>query len=303
MPALSDPVPVLYALSLGLVAAVNPCGLPMLPGYLALFGSTRSSSVAARLAGGLLAGAGITVGFVAVFGTLGLVLEAGLQLVLGVLPWIMTAVGLAMAAAGVLTLAGRGPGLHLPVPRMRGARSFGAMALYGMAYGIGSLSCALPLFLAAVGGSFAGHGFIAGLASYLAYALGMGLFVTAAAIITTTAGAAALRRVRFLWRWLPVLSGLVLLLSGTYLAYYWLSNLLGATGSRLTGQVDRLQSSLTALIGDRPVITALVLGVVVLAPFAVVVRRALRAGPTSPRSLHTPAKGTAEHDQQPGEVR
>ena len=63
------------------------------------------------------------------------------------------------------------------------------MALYGVAYAAGSLSCSLPLFLAAVGWRPSPAMASAdGLASYLAYALGMGLFVTAAAVVAATAG-------------------------------------------------------------------------------------------------------------------
>ncbi len=133
----------------------------------------------------------------------------------------MIGVGLAMVAAGVMTLAGRGPSVHLPTPRVRPGRSALAMTGYGAAYAIGSLSCSLPLFLAAVGGSFTRRGAWAGLSTYLAYALGMGLFVTAAAVVTTTLGATALRHVRAASRWLPAVSGLVLTASGAYLVYYW----------------------------------------------------------------------------------
>ncbi|WP_417234657.1 cytochrome c biogenesis CcdA family protein [Arthrobacter sp.] len=302
MAGLAGNVPILYALALGMVAAVNPCGLPMLPAYLALFSGTQGSRLAPRLARSLLAGAGVSVGFVAVFGVLGLVLEGALQLVLGFLPWIMSAVGVAMATAGVMTLAGHGPSLRLPVPRMRGAGTFAAMTVYGVAYGIGSLSCALPLFLAAVSGSFTGQGFVSGLASFLAYALGMGLFVTAAAVVTTTAGSAALRRVRFVSRWLPVLSGLVLVVAGIYVAAMWVSDLLGVTwAATLSAPADRLQAGLTGVLDSRPIVTAVVLGAVVLASFAIVVRRSLQSGPVLVHALnthdpHVPSKGAAAHD-------
>lgn len=79
--------------------------------------------------------------------------------------------------------------------------------MFGIAYAIGSLSCALPLFLAAVGGSFTRLGFWAGLACYLSYALGMGLFVTGAAVATALAGSGLLHRFRRAGRILPSVSG------------------------------------------------------------------------------------------------
>jgi len=267
---------VLYAFSLGLVAALNPCGLPMLPAFLALFAGAPAGPVGPRIARGLLGGAGMSAGFVAVFGSLGLVLVGGAQLAAGWLPWVMIAVALGMTVAGVFTVAGRGPRLRLPAPRVRPGRSVLAMVAYGAAYAVGSLSCSLPLFLAAVGGSFTGRGVLAGLSSYLAYALGMGLFVCAAAVVTTTAGAAALAHIRAAARWLPVVSGTILAASGAYLAYYWVNDLRDpAATSPVTSAVDRAQTGLASLVGASPLLAAIVLGVIVLASITVVIAHTL----------------------------
>lgn len=283
---------VLYAFSLGLVAAVNPCGLPMLPAYLALFTGTTGPA-GARIGRSLLTGGAVTAGFVLVFAALGALVESGVQLVSGWLPWVMVGVGVAMTGAGLLTLAGSGPHLRLPVPRLRARRSAPAMLAYGAAYAVGSLSCSLPLFLAAVGTSFTRRGAWAGFSTYVAYALGMGLFVTAAAVVTTTVGGAALRRVRAASRVLPVLSGVVLTASGAYLLLYWIADLRGpGAGSAVTAAVGRLQGWLTATVGDDPVRSAVVLGVVVISAFGLVVRRSLAAPRRAPdRGAHAPGTG------------
>jgi hypothetical protein len=150
------------------------------------------------------------------------------------------------------------------------------MVAYGAAYAVGSLSCSLPLFLAAVGGSFTGRGVLAGLSSYLAYALGMGLFVCAAAVVTTTAGAAALAHVRAAARWLPAVSGTILAASGAYLAYYWVNDLRDpAATSPVTSAVDRAQTGLATLVGASPLLAAIVLGVIVLVSITVVIAHTL----------------------------
>ncbi|NYI41404.1 cytochrome c biogenesis CcdA family protein [Demequina lutea] len=296
---------VLYAFSLGLVAAVNPCGLPMLPAYLALFAGRPSGPNGARIARSLLAGAGVSGGFVAVFGILGLIVESGVQLVAGWLPWVMIVVALGMTVAGVFTLMGRGPSLRLPTPRVRPGRSALAMVGYGAVYAIGSLSCSLPLFLAAVGSSFTRRGAWAGLSTYLAYTLGMGLFVTAAAVVTTMAGAGAMRRVHAASRILPVVSGLVLTASGAYLVYYWVTDLRGPTvNAPLTTTIGHLQAGLTAAVGTDPVRSAIVLGVIVLGAFVIVVRRSMSASgggvapyppaDTAPGERTTTKRGTAD---------
>ncbi|MDO8108027.1 cytochrome c biogenesis CcdA family protein [Isoptericola sp. b441] len=267
---------VVYAFSLGLVAAVNPCGLPMLPAYLALFTGGANGGYGARVARSLLAGGGVTAGFVVVFGAVGVLVSSGVRLVGPWLPWVMVLLAAGMLVGGVLTLAGRAPSLRLPLPGFRPSRSAAAMLAYGVAYALGSLSCSLPLFLAAVGSSFTGGGAWAGSATFLAYALGMGLFITAASVATATIGATAVRRVRPVSRWVPRVSGLVLAGSGAYLLYYWVHDLRDPTGAT-PALVSRVQVWLTSTVGADPARSALVLGVVVLAGFAVVVRRTLRA--------------------------
>ncbi len=264
-----------YAFTLGLVAAVNPCGFPLLPAYLALFAGGPGGRRAAGTARGLVSGAGVTCGFVAVFGTLGLVLVSGAALAAGWLPWFMVAAGVLMTALGISTLCGHPLHLRLPTPRLApGGRTFAATFVFGTAYAIGSLSCALPLFLAAVGGSFTRLGFWAGLACYLAYALGMGLFVTGAAVAAATAGGGLLRRFRKAGRFLPAVSGAVLAVSGLYLAYYWTADILRlplSTG--LPGAVAATQGDLTTFIAGHMAATAAVLLAAVLAGIAVVVRK------------------------------
>ncbi len=282
---------ILYSFTLGLVASVNPCGFPMLPAYLALFAGARPGPRGERIAGALLCGASMSTGFVVAFGSAGLVLQGGALLVTGALPWLMILAGLGMSVAGVFTVAGRGPRLRLPAPRIGNGRSVLAMALYGVAYAAGSLSCSLPLFLAAVGGSFAGAGVVGGLSSYLAYALGMGLFVTAAAVVAATAGSAALRRVRSAARWLPAVSGIVLILAGVYLAYYWAAEVLAPSAtSPLTAAVGSVQTGLAAFLNAQPFLTALALAVIVLGSITVVVRR----------TLITPQDGSADEADPAG---
>ena len=111
---------ILYSFTLGLVAAVNPCGFPMLPAYLALFAGSRSGPKAARIAGALRSGASMSAGFVAAFGSLGLLLQGGAALVAGALPWLMMLVGVGMAVAGVFTIAGRGHRLKASRPGSEG---------------------------------------------------------------------------------------------------------------------------------------------------------------------------------------
>ncbi|MGC8626436.1 MAG: cytochrome c biogenesis protein CcdA, partial [Acidimicrobiales bacterium] len=142
--------PLLYAFTLGLVAAVNPCGFPLLPAYLAMFaGEGTGTGHIKQTVRGLVAGASVSAGFVMVFGVVGVAAESGAGVVISWAPWAMVVLGAALAAFGVLVLAGREPHVRLRAPGFRvpqrdqvgSARRAAAMVGFGAAYAVASLSC------------------------------------------------------------------------------------------------------------------------------------------------------------------
>jgi len=218
--------PTAYAFTLGLVALLNPCGFPLLPAYLALFVGDGERAFRRRLLGGVRAGACLTAGFLIVFGVLGLVADAVMSVVLGVVPWLMIAVGLGLCAFGVAGLLGRTPIRQTRADWLfRGGASPVSMIGFGAAYAVGSLSCSLPLFLAGLASALSAEAPLQGIAAFLAYALGMGLFVTAASLVASLAGAGAVRGLRSAARVLPRAAGAVCLLAGVYLLVYWIHEL------------------------------------------------------------------------------
>ena len=62
------------------------------------------------------------------------------------------------------------------------------MTLYGASYATVSLSCTLPVFLAAVATTFEDASFLSGMAVFVAYALGMGTVLTGLAVAMVVAG-------------------------------------------------------------------------------------------------------------------
>jgi cytochrome c-type biogenesis protein len=264
-------VPVTYAFTLGLIAAVNPCGFPLLPAYLAHFAGDRADrGWVLRTARAVMAGACVTAGFVLAFGSAGLLVESGMILIIDWVPWLMILFGVAMVALGVLTFLGRSLRLPLPVIPFSTGRTALAMAGFGVAYATASLSCALPLFLAGVGGAFTRVGFLGGVATFVAYALGMGVFVTAASLIAAHVGVVALRRVRPVARVLPHVMAAVPVVVGLYLVYYWFSDLVAPlTTPTLSRLVDNVQSVVSAALSSSP-LAGVVLGAIVVAGFVLI---------------------------------
>jgi cytochrome c biogenesis protein CcdA len=96
-------------------------------------------------------------------------------------------------------------------------------AAYGVAFALSSLGCSLPLFLAVVGTALARGGLAAGAGQMVVYALGMGTVVSVLTIAVALLGQVAISRVRGAVGLLRPISALLLLVTGGYIVYYWLS--------------------------------------------------------------------------------
>jgi cytochrome c biogenesis protein CcdA len=216
----------LLALTAGALAAVNPCGFALLPAYLALFvvGDDGRRTAVGRA---LLLTAAMTLGFLAVFAAFGLVLAPAAGLLQRHLPWFTIGLGMLLAVLGGWLLAGRQlPALPWRVTRAPALRrSWPSMALFGAAYALASLSCTIGPFLAIVVSGLRAGSLVAGLALFGAYAVGMGLLVGAAALATALARASLLHRIRSAAAVLGRVSGLLLLGTGGYVAWYGLYEL------------------------------------------------------------------------------
>ncbi|AEB46652.1 cytochrome c biogenesis CcdA family protein [Micromonospora maris] len=210
----------LLALTAGMLGAVNPCGFAMLPAYLSLLvaGATDTRGAVRRA---LTAAAALTVGYVVVFGAFGLALAPVAGWLRPRLPWFTVGLGLLLVLLGCWLLAGRRLPTLRPLARApRLTRSWPSMVLFGMAYAVASLGCAIAPFLAIVVTSLRAGTLPRGLALFGAYALGMGLVVAVAALGVALLRGEVVARLRNAGAWVPRLSGLVLLLAGGYVAWY-----------------------------------------------------------------------------------
>ncbi|KWV31758.1 cytochrome C biogenesis protein [Micromonospora rifamycinica] len=275
--------PLLLALTAGMLGAVNPCGFAMLPAYLSLLVAGPADGRGA-IGRALTAAAGLTCGYVVVFGAFGLAVAPLADWLRPRLPWLTVTLGLGLLALGVWLLAGR----RLPTPRPsarapRLTRSLPSMALFGMAYALASLSCSIAPFLAIVVTSLQAGSTLRGLALFVAYAIGMGLVVAVAALGVALLRGRVVSGLRGAGARVPRLSGLVLLLAGGYVAWYgWYEVRLAqgrhdAFGDPVVVGAARVQRTLvTALDTAGPVVLAATL-VGLLAVAALLHRHRTRA--------------------------
>ena len=225
-------VSAVFALAAGMASAVNPCGFAMLPAYLGLYlgggAAAGSAGFFRQLPRALLVGLVVTAGFVLLFGIAGALIGLGASFISRALPWFGLLVGILLAVAGAWLVSGgklytgvaARAAARIGEPTEVGIRGY---FLFGVSYGIASLSCTLPIFLAVLGVSAANIGFLNILLNFILFALGMGLVIMALTLgIALFKGA----MVRFLRRALPYIHPIgawLMVLAGAYIIFYWLT--------------------------------------------------------------------------------
>jgi cytochrome c biogenesis protein CcdA len=230
-----------FAFVAGTVATVNPCGFALLPAYLArrvgAEGGRRKTADA--LSRALLVGGVTTVGFMLVFGTVGTAIGLGARELTQALPWAGLVIGALLVLAGAAVLAGGHLRPRLPqLPYRSTSGGLRGDVLFGVGYGTASLSCALPIFLAATGSAVTGS-LAASALSFLAYAAGMGTILTALALAAALSQQGLGRALRRLVPYFNRASGALLLLAGAYVVYYWAFFLLPGSDTRTSSLINR----------------------------------------------------------------
>lgn len=251
-----EQLPFALAFGAGLVASVNPCGFAILPSLLFYYLGSESSEkgALARIADGLVVGLVLSAGFMLVFGLAGIVLALGVRAVVQVVPWMALAMGLGFMAIGAWLLAGKHVSMRMPGLDLGAGSGYRALLLFGVAYAVGSLSCTLPVFLLVVGAAVTAGSAAGTVAVFLTYGLGMATILMLLCVGTAGFRELAVRRVRGLYPHLGRVSGVLLLLGGGYVLYYWSSLLRGDTDSaavRLVQDLQRAAQELVLLVGER----------------------------------------------------
>lgn len=233
---LGDLLPFGFAFIAGMVAAVNPCGFVMLPAYLTIYLRDESdvdegsslTGVAKRGTKAIYVSLAMGLGFVALFGSAGLLVSASQELVKEALPWIGFTLGILMALLGAYILVGGK--IYTGIAQQMADRvgdprvsSLGGYFLFGISYALASLSCTLPIFLSVVTSSFGRDGFLSGLVQFVAYAGGMAFLITIVTIGIALFKSAILGPLRRSMQYVERVSAVILAVVGAYLVFYWLT--------------------------------------------------------------------------------
>ena len=225
--------PLGFAFGAGVAAAFNPCGFAMLPAYMGLYlgvgANEERASFVSQLGRALLVGVSVTAGFVLLFALAGGVIGLGARSVVGdILPWLGLSIGVALVIAGAWLL--RGGELYTSLAQRAatrlgnpGSSNVRGYFLFGLSYGVASLSCTLPIFLAVIGSSFAAADIVTSFSQFVLYALGMGVVIILLTLSMALFKGAMLGGMRRVMPYVHPIGTWLMIVAGTYIVFYWLS--------------------------------------------------------------------------------
>jgi cytochrome c biogenesis protein CcdA len=295
--------PLAAAFTAGMIATVNPCGFVMLPAYLGYFlgidqGDDGRSGASVTRA--LLVGTVVSAGFLLLFAIAGVLISWTSVAVKEWTPWLTVVIGVALFGLGAAFLAGWEPALALP--RLdKGGRTRGlwSMFVFGISYAVASLSCTIGPFTAVVATTFSRASFAAGVATFLAYGVGMALLLMVLTVSLALARQGVLAKLRQAMPYFTRIAGAIMVIAGAYLAWYGVYEIRLVQQGRQdptrgpVGLVTGLSADLQSWLGDfDPLQIALLLGLVVC---VVVLIALLRAGPAAHADATPKAEDPTPH--------
>ena len=264
----------------GLLAAINPCGFVLLPTYLVYFlgmESLRPGAERASVLRAIKVSVAVSAGFMSIFVVIGAITKLSTNWLVEKAQWVSLVIGLALLILGVAMLFGYR--LRFTTPKLdvgKRDRSVPSMYVFGLAYAVASIGCTIGPFSSVVLGSFSTTGLSTGIEAIALYGIGMALVVTGLTVTLAMANTAFLRILRRGMAWFEQLAGVLLVLTGMYLCWYWYSSITDGTGGRVVAKATGWNERLVNFVQDHQ--TAVVWGGVIVIVAAVVTALTLQRG-------------------------
>jgi cytochrome c-type biogenesis protein len=204
-----------FAFTAGLFSIFSPCGYALLPGYVSYYlGSDFSVTK------GVLGGLACTLGLTTVFSVVGVLtsnLGSLLHTLVPLLDLLAAAILIAMGAIMLLKVQLPYLSFNVSPSRRRGLPGF---YLFGIVYGMAGVGCSAPIFLSVLVHAMT-KGPVNGLLTFTVYAIGMGVPLIITNILLAETQDYVIAKIMKITPRLHRLSGIVLILVGAYLAYFY----------------------------------------------------------------------------------
>ena len=223
----------LFAFSAGVVSAVNPCGFAMLPAYLGLYMSTSiyekdSTHYGKMILKGLFIGCCVGLGVLSLFLFVGLITGFALNFIRSIMEWVGLLLGVGLITIGIwLRNGGR---LYTSLTARIGQSignptqiSLKGFFLFGVSYGVASLSCTLPIFLSVVGINLNGSSIYDSMMQFALYGAGMGSMILFVTLSMAILKGVMIRYIKLALPYVERIGFFLVVLSGMYIVFYWMT--------------------------------------------------------------------------------
>jgi cytochrome c biogenesis protein CcdA len=201
--------------SAGFLAMMAPCAIPMLPSYVAFY-LTREENKR-KLDSAIIFGLVTVAGFLTIFLGIGLIpsfavnqISKNSYILTMIIGSLLILIGL---ISGWTEIMSNIPIFTINISNSTGIRAF---YLYGIGYGLASLTCSLPIFLLVVLQS-ATSSFIEILLSFAAYGLGATTLIIPLTIALVYSKKLLYQRLISIVPYVKKINGLILILAGLYM--------------------------------------------------------------------------------------
>jgi len=260
----------------GLIAAINPCGFVLLPTYLVYFlgmENLRPGTERAPMLRAIKVGLAVSAGFMSIFVVIGAITKLSTDWFVNKAQWVALLIGVCLFVLGIATLFG----YRLPFtsPRLdigRRNRSIPSMYVFGLAYAVASIGCTIGPFTSTVLGTFSTKGLRTGIGAIGLYGVGMALVVTGLTVTLAFANTALLRVLKRSMAWVEQAAGVLMILTGIYLVWYWYSNITNGSGGAVVVKAEGWQRTLSTFVQEHQSMIVLLGSLIILAAIVVALR-------------------------------
>ena len=223
----------LFAFSAGVVSAVNPCGFAMLPAYLGLYMSTSiyekdSTHYGKMILKGLFIGCCVGLGVLSLFLFVGLITGFALNFIRSIMEWVGLLLGVGLITIGIWLM--NGGRLYASLTARIGQSignptqiSLKGFFLFGVSYGVASLSCTLPIFLSVVGINLNGSSIYDSMMQFALYGAGMGAMILFVTLSMAILKGVMIRYIKLALPYVERIGFFLVVLSGMYIVFYWMT--------------------------------------------------------------------------------
>ena len=223
-----------YSFIAGVLAAINPCGIVMLPAYLSLYVYSNSEdndiTTSKKIRNSLNIILFVGVGFVALFSLSAVIVSLSSELIGGLIPFLSILLSMVILYFGIGELKGEQifsskiSSLSSKIGNPKNTNPIGFI-LFGVSYGLASLGCALPIFISVVTKSINAQSNQKIFLDFISYSLGM-LSVIAILTAATFISINSTKKLNtFFRKWSYLVFGIFLTFAGIFMLSYWIYDL------------------------------------------------------------------------------